>query len=100
MPNISSTKPSRKMHSIAVAALVAAVAIVAQSATASAVSSSVRRACMGDYFAYCSSHAVGSQSLRQCMRDAGPRLSKSCVNALVEAGEVSQKEVSRRAASR
>jgi hypothetical protein len=55
---------------------------------------------MSDYFSYCSQHAVGSSALRRCMRNAGPRLSKRCVNALISAGEVSQREVSRRAASR
>jgi hypothetical protein len=55
---------------------------------------------MSDYFSYCSQHAVGSSALRRCMRNAGPRLSKRCVNALISAGEVSKREVSRRAASR
>jgi hypothetical protein len=56
-------------------------------------------ACMSDYFSYCSSYSVGSPQLRQCMRAAGPKLSKGCVSALVAAGEVSQAEVSRRQAS-
>jgi hypothetical protein len=64
------------------------------------VSLAVKRACMSDYFSYCSQHAVGSAALRRCMRNAGPRLSKRCVNALISAGEVSKREVSRRAASR
>ena len=65
-----------------------------------AVSSAVRAACMSDYFAYCSMHEVGSSGVRQCMRSAGSRLSKRCVNALVAAGEVSKTEVARRAAER
>ena len=67
---------------------------------AGAVSVAVKRACMGDYFSYCSQHGVGSPELRRCMREAGPRLSTGCVNALIAAGEVPQPEVSRRAASR
>jgi hypothetical protein len=51
---------------------------------------------MSDYFSYCSQHEVGSQALRQCMRQAGPKLSKRCIGALVAAGEVSQVEVDRR----
>jgi hypothetical protein len=70
-----------------------------QTTTAAAVSSSVRLACMGDYFSYCSQHAVGSPALRACMNENGLRLSKRCISALVAAGEVSQTEVSRRAAS-
>jgi hypothetical protein len=80
--------------------LAASVVIALQAGSASAVSFAVQRACMADYFAYCSSHSVGSASLRRCMSDAGPRLSKRCVNALIDAGEVSKSEVARREASR
>lgn len=65
---------------------------------AGAVSARVKVACASDYFAYCRDHAVGSPGLRQCMRAAGPKLSKRCVNALVSDGEVSQEEVARREA--
>jgi hypothetical protein len=70
--------------------------LAVQTSQAGAVSTAVKMACMSDYFSYCSQHDVGSQELRQCMRAAGPKLSKRCVNALVSAGEVSQTEVSRR----
>lgn len=84
--------------SIALAAL-AAAGIVAQSAAANAVSFAVQRACMADYFAYCSQHSVGSQSLRRCMSNNGANLSARCVNALIAAGEVSKAEVARRSAA-
>lgn len=93
----STTKALVKTSTLAAAAVVALVGLVGN---ASAVSLSVKRACIGDYFAYCSQHAVGSPALRQCMSNAGSRLSKQCVSALISAGEVSQSEVSRRAASR
>lgn len=96
----TSPKSLFKSVPLAVAVAGALVALVGQSGTASAVSLAVKRACMGDYFSYCSQHAVGSPELRRCMSNAGPRLSKQCVNALISAGEVSQSEVSRRAASR
>lgn len=66
---------------------------------ASAVSLLVQRACMSDYYSFCSQHAVGSSSLRRCMSSNGSRLSQRCVNALVAAGEVSKTEVERRSAS-
>ena len=97
--NFNISKMFAKSSSFAVAA-VAAAALIGQASPAGAVSLAVKRACMGDYFSYCSSHAVGSPGLRQCMRNAGPRLSKGCVNALVAAGEVSKSEVSRRSAMR
>ena len=80
-------------------ASVAAVATVLSVAEASAVSARVKVACSSDYFAYCSMHKVGTPGVRQCMRAAGPKLSKRCLNALVNEGEVSQDEVARRAAN-
>lgn len=63
--------------------------------SAFAVNGSVKKACKGDYLAYCSNHAVGSQGLRKCMRAAGGKLSKTCVKALVAAGEVSKSDMAR-----
>jgi hypothetical protein len=84
-------------------ALIASVALgaaVFSTTEAGAVSSSVRFACAGDYLANCSSYAPNSPETRRCMRKVGYRLSKRCINALVAAGEVSQAEVSSKAASR
>jgi hypothetical protein len=60
---------------------------------AHAVSDAVTDACMNDYFAYCSAHAVGSEGLRQCMRANGTALSLRCVYALIKSGDVSLTEV-------
>jgi len=83
---------------------VAAVAFMLGGATlapvhADAFSTQVKMACASDYFSHCSQHGLSGPGVRQCMRDAGPQLSKRCVNALVSAGEVSQAEVQRRSAS-
>jgi hypothetical protein len=85
------------------AALITTVTLAAAVVTApqaGAVSASVRFACASDYLANCSSYAPDSQETRRCMRAVGYRLSKRCIDALVAGGEVSQSEVSRRAASR
>lgn len=85
------------MNTTVIAALT--LAIIAVSATqASAVSNSVRYACMGDYLSYCSMHAPGGTAVKRCMRRNGSKLSRRCVKALVNAGYVSKKEVRRRAA--
>lgn len=63
---------------------------------AQAVSEKVRRICKDDYLNHCASHEVGSDELRACMRKFGSKLSRDCVDALVEAGEVSRKEVEQR----
>jgi hypothetical protein len=57
----------------------------------------VNSACANDYFAYCSQHDPDGPAVRRCMRAVGRKLSMGCVNALIEAGEVSKKEVARRA---
>jgi hypothetical protein len=83
-------------------ALAAAVALAAgllPASQAGAVSSAVRFACAGDYFAHCSSFSPGSDETRKCMRAVGYKLSKGCISALVAAGEVGKSEVARRSAS-
>jgi len=59
----------------------------------SALSTRVKLACAKDYFAHCRQHAPGSPGVRICMRAVGNNLSPRCVNALMAAGEVSEKEV-------
>lgn len=83
-----------------VSAGLGAVAVMALSVSgALAASMRVKMACSGDYYAHCSKFPSDSDETRRCMRAVGDRLSAGCVSALVAAGEVSQAEVSRRAAS-
>ena len=56
----------------------------------------VQKACAKDYKAHCGQYGVETEALRLCMDRAGQRLTKTCVNALVAAGEVSGQEVERR----
>ena len=68
-------------------------ALVAAPAGSNAVGLSTQLNCASDYYAYCSSHPVGSPGVRKCMRANGPKLSKSCINALIADGEISKTEV-------
>ena len=52
-----------------------------------------------DYMDNCHTHKLGTPELKACMRKAGAKLTPSCVNALVESGEVSAKEVAQRKAA-
>lgn len=71
----------------------------AASQPALAYNDKVRNACKNDYMTHCNTYEVGSAALKQCMRKAGPKLEPKCIDALVDAGEVSAQEVaSRRAA--
>ncbi len=65
-------------------------------AQADPYSKAVQKACGADYHKYCGEYGLESAALRVCMDKAGASLSKGCVNALVQAGEVSQAEVERR----
>ncbi len=77
-------------------AIVVAIAGGAWTTSANAVSLRVKLACSRDYYALCSQFASDSAETRQCMRAAGNKLSPRCIDALVEEGEVSVTEVSRR----
>lgn len=74
-------------------AAVFALALAGVPDAAFAVSDHVRFSCREDYYAHCPNHAVGSANLRQCMKNAGPKLSSGCIKALVNSGEISQAEV-------
>lgn len=70
-------------------------ALVLPFSEAGAVSPAVKKACANDYFAHCSMHPVDTPQLRKCMRAVGRNLSPVCINALVAAGEVSNKDLKR-----
>lgn len=68
-----------------------AVALPTSDASAKKVTDRVKVACSGDYKRFCKRYKVGTTKLRQCMRSNGKRLSRVCVEALVDAGEVSRR---------
>jgi uncharacterized protein YjeT (DUF2065 family) len=59
-------------------------------------SKAVQKACANDYHSHCGQYGIETEALRLCMDKAGQALSKTCVDALVDAGEVSKAEVERR----
>jgi hypothetical protein len=54
-------------------------------------SQKVQNACRSDYNRFCPGYAIDSPALRQCMRSAGRALSKRCIDALEDAGEIPRK---------
>jgi len=68
-------------------------------AHADSYSKAVQKSCAADYHKFCGDYGLESTALRVCMDKAGKSLSKSCVKALIQSGEVSQAEVDRRKAS-
>jgi hypothetical protein len=59
-------------------------------------SKAVQKACANDYRSRCGQYGIETDALRLCMDRAGHSLSKTCIDALVDAGEVSKEEVERR----
>jgi hypothetical protein len=77
--------------------LIAAVPVFGLAgAVAADYSKAVKQFCNADYKKYCGEYGLESNALRSCMDRNGKNLSKSCVNALVQSGYVSQAEVDRR----
>jgi hypothetical protein len=72
------------------------VCCFAGAALADSYSKAVQQSCRDDYKKFCSEYGLESTALRSCMDRSGKSLSKTCVKALVQSGEVSQAEVDRR----
>lgn len=71
----------------------AVLAMAGAVSEAQAQSARVKAACSGDYGRFCPSYPVGSAKLRQCMRSHGKSLSRDCVDALVDEGEIKRSDV-------
>ena len=69
-------------------ALAGSAGLAVAAAPAEAVNAKVRTACKDDYLRFCPSYEPDSTKARQCMRQAGKRLSPRCLDALADAGEI------------
>jgi hypothetical protein len=52
--------------------------------------------CAYDYRQYCGQDGLGSELLKLCMNQHGKDLSDQCIQALIDAGEVTKTEVEQR----
>lgn len=73
------------------AAMVAGLSLLSMAAAAEGYSQKVKDACAGDYQSFCSQYAPDSTQLRRCFESNRKSLSRYCINALVDAGEVPAK---------
>jgi len=78
------------MKKISATLFTATVAILCMAGAAGAETYSkiVRQNCRVDYKPYCGEYGLESAALQSCMDRNGKNLSKGCVNALVQSGEV------------
>jgi hypothetical protein len=62
-------------------------------AQAGTISKGMQNNCANDYKKFCGDYGLQTAALNLCMKKAGPSLSPACVQALVQAGKVSQADV-------
>ncbi len=75
------------------ALLFTSAVLCASNVPANAISWSTQMNCASDYYAYCSMHKAGSGGCHACMRANRPRLSNSCVSALIDDGVIPKAEL-------
>ena len=68
-------------------------------ADAKPITEAEKRHCEQAYHKYCGEYGLESNALRNCMSRNGRSLPHACVEALIDAGEVSRSEVERRKAA-
>jgi hypothetical protein len=64
-------------------------------AQAGTITKGMQDNCANDYRKFCGDYGLQTAALTLCMKKAGPSLSPACVQALVQAGKVSQADVDR-----
>lgn len=75
-----------------VLAIAAMVGVLSTAALAGPVTDGEKQFCAHDYRQYCGQDGLGSNLLRDCMRQHGKELSDQCIKALEDAGEVTKTE--------
>jgi hypothetical protein len=80
----------RTKYASAVYAAISAFALILLPAVAAPVTERENRDCRGDYQRYCKAYPLGSEALRACMSRSRRKLSNLCVDALVDAGEMTR----------
>lgn len=62
-------------------------------AQAGTITKGMQNNCANDYKKFCGDYGLQTSALNLCMKKAGPSLSPACVQALVQAGKISQADV-------
>ena len=92
---MNSPRRHHALHSCGSAAIAATLGLaslmVAWATPSRAYNDNVVKNCLDDYLAYCKQHPPESTDLRYCMEAHRNELSKQCIYALVDAGEVPRK---------
>lgn len=86
----------RKFEGALMSCAVMAASALFASTAADAYSSKVKHACAGDYQNFCAQYVPDSTELRRCFESNRKGLSRICISALVNAGEVPARYLKRR----
>ena len=73
-------------------AIAAVAGVLSTVALAGPVTDEEKQFCQYDYRQFCGQDGLGSNLLRDCMRQHGKELSDQCIKALEAAGEVTKAE--------
>ena len=76
-------------------AAILASTLIALPAVAAPVTERQTRDCKTDYQRYCKAYKLGTEALRACMSRSVKKLSNMCVEALVDAGEMTRSQADR-----
>ena len=88
---------NRGGQAISVALLTTSFIILHTTITeAKPITEAEKRHCADAYHKYCGEYGLESNALRNCMSRNGRSLPHACIEALIDAGEVSRSEVERR----
>ena len=79
-----------------IASLVVCGHVSASSAEPRKITENEKKFCAEAYHKYCGEYGLESAALRNCMDHNGRALPHDCIEALIDAGEVSRKEVEQR----
>ena len=85
---------TKSVLAIAAALSGALFSTAAAGQTAQPITEEEKQFCAHDYRQYCGQDGLGSNLLRDCMRQHGKELSDQCIKALEDAGEVTPEEKS------
>lgn len=77
-------------------AAAAAAALLVSFGVVGTAQADVTSACSRDYKRYCKAYSIGTPELRRCMESNRRSLSRRCVRALVDSGQVPRKYARRR----
>ena len=83
----------RTKYCTAVCVAICAFGLLLLPVVAAPITEREKQDCLVDYKRYCSDYGLGSESLRTCMSHSIWKLSNVCVDALVDAGEMTRAQV-------